>query len=80
MPLPTFASSDNRIGPLRTITLGATYGFRIPNTPGEWGVRAEYMRQWGNGHPADAPGVQRNFNLFPALDVGTLLVTYSLGI
>jgi hypothetical protein len=79
-PLPTFASSDNRIGPLRTITLGATYGFRIPNTPGEWGVRAEYMRQWGNGHPADAPGVQRNFNLFPALDVGTLLVTYSLGI
>jgi hypothetical protein len=78
-PLPDFASSDNRIGPLRSLTLGATYGFHIPPSPGEWGVRAEYVRQWGNGHPTDAPGVQHDYDLFPGLDVGSLLVTYSIG-
>lgn len=78
-PVPAFASSDTRIGPMRTITVGATYGFHIPNYPGEWGVRAEYLRQWGNGHPASAPGVQHDFDLFPPLDIGSLLVTYSVG-
>ena len=78
--LPNFASSDNRIGPMRSVTVGATYGFQLPNAPGEWGVRAEFMHQWGNGYPADAPGVQHDFNQFPALNVGTLMVTYSLGL
>ncbi len=77
-PLPAYASSDERIGPLRSATIGATYGFRIPNSPGEWGVRAEYIRQWGDGHPADAPGVQQTLDQFPPLDIGSLLVTYSL--
>jgi len=78
-PLPEFASSDQRMGPLRTVTIGATFGFHIPNTPGEWGVRPEYIRQWGDGHPSDAPGVQQSIDLFPAVDIGSLLVTYSVG-
>jgi hypothetical protein len=48
-PLPEFASSDYRLGPLNGVTAGASYGFRMPNSPGEWTVRAEYIRQWGRG-------------------------------
>jgi hypothetical protein len=48
-PLPEFASSDYRLGPLNGVTFGASYGFRMPNSPGEWTVRAEYIRQWGRG-------------------------------
>ncbi|MEP7027063.1 MAG: DUF3570 domain-containing protein, partial [Candidatus Eisenbacteria bacterium] len=44
-PTPAFATSDYRLGPLRTATLGATIGFRLGNSPGEWSVRAEYIRQ-----------------------------------
>jgi len=48
-PLPEFASSDYRLGPLNGVTFGASYGFRMPNSPGEWTVSAEYIRQWGRG-------------------------------
>lgn len=44
-PLPDFASSDYRLGPLRTATFGATVGFHMGSAPGEWTVRGEYMRQ-----------------------------------
>jgi hypothetical protein len=51
-PLPAYASSDYRLGPLRTATLGLTYGFHIAGMPGRWSVRGEYVRQWlaGAGH------------------------------
>ena len=77
--LPQFASSDQRLGNLRSATLGATYGFRLPDFRGEFTVRAEYMVQWGDGHPTDAIGVQRQMNLYPPESVGSLLVGYSLG-
>jgi hypothetical protein len=77
-PLPEFATSDMRLGPLRTVTVGGTYGFRIPDQPGEWTVRAEFMSQFGNGHPSDAVGVQKNFDLFPTVGIGSLLVGYSV--
>ena len=48
-PLPEFASSDYRLGPLNGVTFGAAYAFHMPNSPGEWTVRAEYIRQWGRG-------------------------------
>jgi hypothetical protein len=44
-PMPDFATSDYRLGPLRTATLGATVGFHVGSAPGEWSVRGEYMRQ-----------------------------------
>lgn len=50
-PLPTYASADERLGALRTLTLGATYGFHLPGKPGELTVRAEYLYQWLAGRP-----------------------------
>ncbi len=76
--LPEFATSDERLGPLHTMTLGTTYGFHIPDYPGEWSVRAEYIRQSGDGHPRNVPGIQRKFDLFPAVNIGTLVVGYSI--
>jgi hypothetical protein len=77
-PLPPFATSDYRLGPLRTVTVGGTYGFRIPDAPGEWTVRAEYIGQFGNGHPKDGIGALRQFDLFPTVNIGTLVVGYSV--
>jgi hypothetical protein len=78
-PLPDYATSDYRLGPLRGATLGATYGFRVPRHPGEVTVRAELMRQWGAGRPRDAVGAQRGLDLFPPLNVVSLVVGYSVG-
>jgi hypothetical protein len=76
-PLPDYASSDFRLGALRSVTIGATYGFRVPGLPGELTVRPEYIRQFGNGHPRSAIGAQRDIDLFPALDIGSLVIGYS---
>jgi hypothetical protein len=77
-PLPKYATSDLRLGPLRSLTLGLGYGCPVPNSPGEFTVRGEYMRQWGDGHPATALGVQRSLDLFPSLDTFTLVAGYSV--
>jgi hypothetical protein len=50
-PLPEFASADERLGPLRTATFGATYGFHVSGNRGEFTLRAEYMYQWLVGRP-----------------------------
>ena len=76
-PRPTYASADLRLGRLRTITLGATYGFRVSDMPGEWYVRAEYMGQFGEAHPADAIGVQRTYNQAPVMHVGSVVVGWT---
>jgi hypothetical protein len=76
--LPSYASSDQRLGPLRTATIGLTYGFRVLPYPGSWSVRAEYLRQWGDGHPPEAVGVQKTLDLMPPVDIGSLLVGYSV--
>jgi hypothetical protein len=78
-PLPEFASADSRLGSLRTATVGATYGFKVSGYPGEFSVRGEYMGQWGDGHPPDAVGVQKTFDLMPLQNIGSLMVGYSVG-
>lgn len=77
-PLPAYASADHRLGKLRTITLGATYGFRLPGRPGEWSIRAEYMGQAGEHHPAGMVGVQRDYDLAPTLHVGSIVIGWTL--
>ena len=77
-PLPQYASSDFRLGPLQSLTMGLTYGCPLPNSPGEFTVRGEYMRQWGDGHPANATGAQKSVDLFPPLDTFTLVAGYSV--
>jgi hypothetical protein len=76
--LPQFATSDFRLGPLRTATVGATFGFTVPNFPGELSVRAEYIRQWGKGRPGNEPGVQSGYDLFPGVNIGTLLAGWTV--
>jgi hypothetical protein len=69
---------DERLGPLRTVTVGATYGFTSTSFPGEWTLRAEYVRQFGDGYPTDVVGVQQNFNLFPPVNIGSLVAAYTV--
>ncbi len=75
--LPEYATADQRLAPFSSGTVGATVGFKIPNTPGEWTVRAEYIGQFGKAHPGGVVGVQRGYDEFPRLDVGSLVVGYS---
>ena len=75
--LPDYGSADMRLGVLRTFTLGATYGFKVSGSPGDWYVRAEFMRQSGTSHPADAIGIQRTFNQAPSLNVASLVVGWT---
>jgi hypothetical protein len=77
-PLPEFATSDYRLGPLKTATIGATYGFRIPNYRGELTLRGEYIVQWGDGHPKEAVGALSQFDLMPPLSIGSLMIGYSV--
>ena len=76
---PDFASNDERLGRLRSLTLGATYGFRIPQTPGEFSARAEWLHQWSDTRNARQPGIEAMLNPSPALDAGSLVLGWSIG-
>ena len=76
-PLPAYATSDYRLGPLQTATVGLTYGFHVPGFAGEFTTRAEYIRQFGDGHPDGAAGVQQDFDLMPPVNIGSLVAAYS---
>ncbi len=76
-PLPEFATSDYRLGPLTTFTLGATYAFHFDPVPGQLKLRVDYIRQQGDGSPANAVGVQRNFDLAPTVNTVSAVVGYS---
>jgi len=76
--LPEFASADQRLGPLHSVTLGCGFGFRPAGSPGELNLRAEYLVQWGDGHPADAVGIQREMDLMPPVSIGSLTLSYSV--
>ncbi len=78
-PLPDFATSDYRLGPLQTITLGATFGFNPEDFPGDWTVRAQFMRQSGDSSPPNAIGMQRRFDLSPPVNIFAVVVGYSFG-
>ncbi|MFN7954116.1 MAG: DUF3570 domain-containing protein [bacterium] len=77
-PLPEFATSDYRVGPLDSVTVGATLGFRVPHLAGEWSARAEYLGQFPDGHPADAIGIERTYDLYPVMNIGSLVLTYEI--
>jgi hypothetical protein len=66
-------STDYRLGALQTFTLGATFGFHPDDDAHEWTVRAEYIGQFGKGEEEEAIGVQSRFDLFPTVNVFTLV-------
>jgi hypothetical protein len=88
-PLPEFASSDERLGNLRTLTVGASYGFHPSGGSGEITFRAEYIRQWdrssggqeGDGEgefESEDPGTSPAFGSSPSVDIGSLVLGYSV--
>jgi hypothetical protein len=77
-PLPEYASADYRVGPLKTATVGLTIGYHPEGSRGTWTARAEYIGQFGTTHPNDVVGVQEDYDLFPPLNIATLVVGYTL--
>jgi hypothetical protein len=76
-PPPQYATSDYRFGKMMTTTFGLKYGLPI-SWGGEFNVRAEYMRQSGDHHPSQAVGVQKQYDLFPSINVSILQIGYTL--
>jgi hypothetical protein len=77
-PLPSYATTDYRLNALQGVTVGATYGFRPGgrSATSEWTVRAEYLGQFGNSYPSSAVGVQQRFDLFPTVNVLSVVLSY----
>jgi hypothetical protein len=74
---PEYATSDYRLGELSTITIGATFAFRLAGEPSLWTLRAEYIRQAGNSSPPSAVGTERTFDLSPPINTFTAVVGYA---
>jgi hypothetical protein len=70
-----FASADLRLAEMESTTVGIKLGVTMQS--GEVSIRAAKMRQTGESHPGDAIGVQRQVDLFPALDATMVNVSYS---
>lgn len=73
--LPNYASADLRLGEMTGSTVGLKFG--MPLGSGEFNVRVEKMTQSGESHPADAVGLQRNYDLYPTLDATIVQIGYS---
>ncbi len=74
-PLPEYASADLRLGEMDSTTIGLKFG--MPVKGGEFTVRLEHMMQEGESHPADAIGIQQNYDLYPTLDANIIQFGYS---
>lgn len=75
-PVPAYASADYRLGDLVTTTVGLKLGLPVGKS-GEFSLRVESMKQTGDSYPADAIGVQRNFDLFPTINTTIAQITYT---
>lgn len=76
-PLPEFASSDYRLGDMRTVTIGATIGWHPWNSAGTYTIRAQYIQFAGNSSPPGAIGIQENFDLVPPVNTIAVVFGYS---
>lgn len=72
--LPEFASADLRLGEMTSTTVGLKFG--MPLSDGDFSIRVEKMTQTGESYPADAIGIQRNFDLYPTLDAAIVQIGY----
>jgi len=75
-PVPQHASADYRLGDLTTTTYGLKLGILVRRN-NELNFRVESMTQSGDGHPADAIGIQRNYDLFPTIHATIAQITYT---
>jgi Protein of unknown function (DUF3570) len=75
-PVPNYASADYRLGDLTTTTYGLKLGIPV-GRDSELSARVESITQSGNSHPADAIGIERNFDLFPTVKTHVYQITYT---
>jgi len=75
-PLPDYVSADYRLGALTTTTAGLLYGADL-GKGAAFSFRVEYMKQDGEGHPANAVGQLRKYDLFPDFNALILQLNYS---
>lgn len=73
--VPSHVSADYRLAEMDSTTLGLKLG-RAPDEDTEWGLTVERMVQTGTHHPADAIGIQRNFDLYPDLEAAIIEFSY----
>lgn len=72
--VPQYASSDMRLAEMTGRTIGVKYG--MPLMGGEFTARLEQMTQEGESNPADAIGIQQNYDLYPTLTATIVQVGY----
>lgn len=72
---PEFATADYRLSQLTTITIGANFAFRVGDSPSEWNLRAEYIRQKGDSSAGST--IKSPFDLTPAVNTVTAVIGYS---
>jgi hypothetical protein len=73
--LPTYATSDTRLGAFTATTFAVKLGFILSKRT-ELYLRAEYYQQSGNGHPADAIGQLKQQNLFAGTKASVAFIGY----
>ena len=74
-PLPLLASADQRLAAFNAFTIGLRYGWTFENGS-LFAVRLEYYTQLGDNHPASAVGIQKTFDLSPALKAFIFQIQY----
>ncbi len=74
-PLPSHVSADYRLARMESRTSGIRMG-RALDEDSEWSLKFEYMKQTGESHPADAIGIQQNFDLYPGLEAYIVQLYY----
>jgi len=75
-PLPTYATSDTRLGKFTSLTYGVKVGFK-PTGRTEFYIRGNYYRQTGDGHPSNAIGQLQQQNLFAGSKAAYVLIGYT---
>ena len=75
-PLPTFASSDTRLGKFTSLNYGLKLGFK-PTGRTELYLSGGYYQQTGDGHPADAIGQLKQQNLFAGTKAAVVMLGYT---
>ena len=74
--LPTFASSDYRLGEMTAYTLGIKYGVKMASG-NEWAFRLEYYQQDPKNADLEAPGMLQQLDLYPSVKAVIAQVSYS---
>lgn len=70
-------SADYRLAEFDTTTVGLKLGYLL-SADSELNLRLENYQQQGEAKPADAVGVQRNYDMYPDLDASILQIGYSV--